>query len=89
MEYAILSSKNEYTIFKFRNRIIKFKTAYSLEYYSSIEEWDHGYLVVMAKYVHNDENEEEYIDLVPVLKDLYIDVDNFLNPIKEVRIQYD
>ena len=60
-----------------------------LEYYSSVKEWDHGYLVVMAKYIHNEEDEEEYIDLVPILKDLYIDADDFLNQIKEVRIQYD
>lgn len=89
MEYAVLSNKNNYTIFKFKNRAIKFRTAYSLEYYSSVKEWDHGYLVVMAKYIHNEEDEEEYIDLVPILKDLYIDADDFLNQIKEVRIQYD
>ena len=89
MEYAVLSNKNNYTIFKFRNHTIKFRTAYSLEYYSSVKEWDHGYLVVMAKYIHNEEDEEEYIDLVPILKDLYIDADDFLNQIKEVRIQND
>lgn len=89
MEYATLSSGKNYTIFQFGNRIIRFKAPYSLEYYSSVKEWDHGYLVVMAKYRHKIEDEEEYIDLVPILKDLYIDTDNFLDPIKEVRIQYD
>lgn len=89
MEYAILSSENSYTVFKFRNRRIRFKAGYSLEYYSSVKEWDYGYLVVMAKYCHNEQEEEEYIDLIPILEDLYIDAGSFLNEIKEVRIQYD
>ena len=43
----------------------------------------------MAKYMHNEEEEEEYIDLVPILKNLYFDVDTFLEPIKKVRLEYD
>ncbi len=39
---------------------------YSLERYTEIREWDNGYLVVMAKYAHSPEPEEEYIDLVPI-----------------------
>ena len=62
---------------------------YSLERYTKVKEWDNGYLVVAAKYKHKEEIEEEYIDLVPVLNNLYIDSDRFLEPIKEVRIQYD
>ena len=54
---------------------------------TEIKEWDHGYLVVMAKYSHNSCAEEEYIDLIPILEDLYIDVENFINRIKEVRLQ--
>ena len=34
-------------------------------------------MVVMAKYQHNQESEEEYIDLIPILKDLYIDAVHF------------
>lgn len=45
------------------------------------------YIVVMAKYSHNRETEEEYIDLVPTLKNLYLDTDEFLNPIKEVEVE--
>lgn len=88
MEYAVLSSENGFTVFHFRNYTIRFKAPYSLEHYSSIQEWDNGYLVVMAKYCHNAELEEEYIDLVPILDDLYIDHDKFLKQIKEVRIKY-
>ena len=86
MNYATLSNEKDYTIFKFNNYVIRFKTAYSLERYSSVKEWDHGYLVVMAKYRHNDADEEEYIDLVPILENLYIEADTFLDKIEEVRI---
>ena len=41
---------------------------------------------MMAKYRHNHEPEEEYIDLLPILEDLYIDPKTFLDPITEVRI---
>ncbi|WP_418963197.1 DUF7724 family protein [Butyribacter intestini] len=30
---------------------------------------------------------KEYIDLVPILENLYISPDTFLKPIKEVRIE--
>ena len=33
--------------------------------------------------------EEEYIDLVPILENLYIDSDEFLKQIEKVRISYD
>lgn len=33
--------------------------------------------------------EEEYIDLVPILQNLNFDVDKFLKPIQKVRIKYD
>lgn len=88
MKYAILSSYNGFTIFKFRNKIIRFKAPYSLECYKSIKEWDNGYLVVMAKYKHDKNEEEEYIDLVPILENLYIDPKEFLEPIKGVEIRY-
>lgn len=86
---AILSSENEYTIFKYDNYVIRFRAPYSLERYTQVKEWDHGYLVVMAKYAHNMNDEEEYIDLIPILENLYYDAHEFLAPIKKVRIQYD
>ena len=86
-ECAILKSKGEYTIFQFNNDTIRFMTSARLERYTSIVEWDHGYLVVMAKY-ENIGEVEEYIDLVPILDKLYNDVDKFLEPIKEVKIDY-
>lgn len=85
--YAILRNSGEYTIFQFNNQIIRFVTSSKLERYTKVVEWDHGYLVVMAKYKNLDEV-EEYIDLIPILQNLYYDADVFLEPIREVRIEY-
>lgn len=86
-DYAILSNNEEYTIFEFNNQIIRFATSSRLEKYTKVVEWDYGYLVVMAKYKNVGEV-EEYIDLIPILQNLYYDSDTFLAPIKEVRIEY-
>lgn len=86
LNYAMLSKKDEFTVFKVGNRVIRFKAPYSLERYLEVKEWDAGYLVVMAKYRHNKEAEEEYIDLIPILQDLYIDTDEFLKNIRGVKI---
>lgn len=56
--------------------------------YVDVVKWDDGYLVVLAKYSHNAEPEEEYIDLKPILEGLYIDSASFLKSIKSVRIAY-
>ncbi|OUO76662.1 hypothetical protein B5F53_16275 [Blautia sp. An249] len=87
MDYAILSNQNGFTVFRYMDYVIRFKAPYSLEKYTAVKEWDDGYLVVMAKYRHNSESEEEYIDLVPILENLYILPEEFLKPIKEVRIE--
>ena len=87
-ENAFLSNEKDMIQFKAGGRIIRFRGPYSLEYFTSIKEWDNGYLVVMAKYRHNQEPEEEYIDLIPILKNLYIDSMEFLKPIKTVRLEY-
>jgi hypothetical protein len=84
---AILRSSGEFTIFEFDGQVIRFVTSSKLERYTKVLEWDHGYLVVMAKY-KNMEEVEEYIDLLPILQNLYYDIDAFLNPIKEVRVEY-
>lgn len=86
-DYANLTSKGEYSIFEFDDQVIRFATSDRLEKYTRIMEWDKGYLVVMAKYKGLEEV-EEYIDLVPILEILYYNVDEFLKPIKEVRIEY-
>ncbi|MBQ6779742.1 MAG: hypothetical protein IJP62_00770 [Treponema sp.] len=87
-EKAFLSNDGQYTIFSFRDSRLKFIAPYSLEKYESVVQWDNGYLVVMAKYAHNKEAEEEYIDLTPILKSLYINPKTFLTPIKSVEVKY-
>lgn len=85
MNYAILGNEKNFTVFKYGNRIIRFKAPYSLEKYTEIKEWDHGYLVVMAKYKHNKESEEEYIDLISILENLYISPEEWLQFVVDCR----
>lgn len=85
-DIATLGNDDVFTVFSFRNRTIRFRAPYSLEMYTEVKEWDNGYLVVMAKYRHNSEPEEDYIDLLPILDGLYINAAEFLNPIKGVAI---
>ena len=85
---ATLSSADGFTAFSYGGYHIRFRAPYSLERYVDVVNWDNGYLVVLAKYSHNDMPEEEYIDLKPILDDLYIDSAAFLKPIKSVRIAY-
>ena len=86
---ALLSNRAGYTVFQFGGRTIRFRAPYSLERYTRVKTWDAGYLVVEAKYRHNAENEDEFIDLTPILEDLYIDPAAFLPSIKGVRIEND
>ncbi|MCD7762728.1 MAG: hypothetical protein LUI14_05935 [Lachnospiraceae bacterium] len=88
MDCAILNSDRQYTYFSFRNQTIRFRTSRRLEQYTEVLEWDFGYIVVMAKY-ESVPAMEDYIDLIPILEDLYIDANEFLSPIQKVRIQYD
>ena len=55
--------------------------------YTEVKEWDNGYIVVIADYEGMGET-EEYIDLLPILKNLYINPETFLKPIKTVKIDY-
>lgn len=83
---AVLSNEQGFTVFQFGNHTIRFRAPYSLERYTEVKQWDNGYLVAMAKYKHNPVPEEEYIDLIPILKDLFFDAEAFLHPIEGVRI---
>jgi hypothetical protein len=85
---AILSSKGEYTTFSFGDITITFLTSKNLERYTRIKTWNNGYIEVMAKNKGKDEH-EDYIDLQPILENLYMDSDKFLNSIKKVEIQYE
>lgn len=85
---AYLSNNGEYTTFTFGARTLTFLTSKSLERYTSIKKWDNGYIVAMAKYSTRPTEEEEYIDLVPILENLYMDPQTFLEPIRQVEVYY-
>ncbi len=84
---ATLSSHGDLTSFSFGGRRTRFRTPKRLERYLDVREWDHGYLVVTARYQGLPDT-EEYIDLVPILENLYIDPDTFLSPIATVEVSY-
>ncbi len=84
---AILSSNGDMTSFCFRNNNIRFRTPKRLKRYTEIKEWDNGYIVVMADY-EGIGITEEYIDLQPILKNLYINPATFLKPIQSVKLSY-
>ena len=83
---AILSNKGDMTSFIFGNYNIRFRTSSRLKRYTDVKEWDNGYIVVMADY-DGIGITEEYIDLIPILKNLYINPSLFLKPIQTVKIK--
>lgn len=85
---ALLSSDGGMTSFHYGKQTIRFRSSSKLERYVSVKEWDHGYIVTMAKYQGIGEV-EEYIDLLPILDNLCIDAESFLSPIKSVEVSYD
>ena len=84
---ALLSNNGDMTSFRYGNSNIRFRSPKCLKRYTEVKEWDKGYIVVMADYEGLGET-EEYIDLLPILKNLYINPETFLKPIKSVKIDY-
>ena len=82
---AILSCHGDMTSFCYEGQNIRFRTPAILKRYTEIKKWDHGYLVVMADYDGMGIT-EEYIDLIPILRNLYINPDTFLKNIQTVKI---
>ena len=83
---AFLSNRGEYTIFSFDGKVITFLTSKNLECYTKILKWDNGYIEVMAKNKGKPEH-EDYIDLQPILENLYMNPESFLSRIKNVEVQ--
>ena len=84
---ALLSNDGDMTSFRYGNNNIRFRSPKCLKRYTEVKEWDKGYIVVMADYEDLGET-EEYIDLLPILENLYINPETFLKPIKSVKIDY-
>ena len=66
--------------------MLTFLTSKNLECYTRVIKWDNGYIVVMAKNKSKLEH-EDYIDLEPILNNLYMDSKKFLSKIKSVEIK--
>ena len=86
---AYLGCRDGYTSFSSGSHCIRFKTSDRLERYLAVKKWDHGYLVVDARYSGMGAPVEEYIDLEPILENLYFDAEQFLASIKEVELEHD
>ena len=88
MGIAYLSNYDDYTTFSYGDRTITFLTGKKLRRYTDIKEWDKGYMVVECENRDNTRN-EDYIDLIPILRNLYFDPDLFLENIQEVQLRYE
>jgi hypothetical protein len=86
---AYLTNDGSMSAFIYGDTSIRFKTSEHLERYIAVKNWDDGYIVVDAKYDFMPEPEEDYIDLVPILENLYMSPSKFFAPIKKVRVKYD
>ena len=85
---AYLSNKGDIIVFSFRDKTIRFKGPYSLVRFDKLILWDNGYIVVDTYYTHSESSIEDYIDLLPILDALYIDANEFLDPIEKVEVKY-
>lgn len=85
---AILSNQGEMTSFKYAGYNIRFRSPKILKKYTEVKTWDDGYLVVMADY-EGIGITEEYIDLIPILQNLYINPKTFLKNIRAIKIAND
>lgn len=84
--YAVLNLDGEFTSFAYGPHVIRFRTSPKLREYRRVKQWDAGYLVVDARYDGIEGDVEEYIDLRPILENLYFSPDEFLAPIQEVSL---
>ena len=87
LDYAVLSSRGNYTSFTYGDDVIRFATSPRLVKYTRIKRWDDGYLEVGADYGKGEV--EEYIDIRAILDNLYYDTDAFLSRIKNVEVAYE
>lgn len=84
---AYLSNKGPCVCFTYGKKNIRFMGPKNLQFFLRVTTWDKGYLVVDAKFSHSSTAIEDYIDLVPILENLYIDAGSFLKPIERVEVR--
>lgn len=85
-DVAVLSHSGGFSSLRYGDDVIRFATPKCLQHYIRVKKWDAGYIEVDADYGHGEE--EDYIDLVPILDNLYYDAESFLSPIKRVEVRY-
>lgn len=83
---ALLSSERDMSSFTYGGRKIRFRTSPRLTRYNRVLSWENGFIEVMAQY--GEKEVEDYIDLVSILENLYIDPATYLAPIKKVEVSY-
>ena len=86
---AYLSSKDGFTIFSYGGYDFKFRTSDRLVKYLKVKEWDAPYGYIVVDCLHENLGVvEDYIDLLPMLDNLYFNAKKFLMPIKKVEVRY-
>lgn len=81
-----LSHAGGFSSFRYGEDVIRFATSKALKHYIRVKKWECGYLEVDADYGKGEE--EDYIDLLPILDNLYYDAQEFLRPIRKVEVRY-
>ena len=85
---AYLSAENGYAFFQYLDQTIMFLIGTSIQKFVRVKEWDDGYIVVDEE-TKDQHQRESYIDLRPILGNLYMNGDDFLKPIKKVEVKQD
>lgn len=83
---ALLSNEGRMISFSFGGRRIRFMGAKCLRRFTDVTKWRNGHIEVMAD--NGGRVEEDYIELVPILKNLLIDPASYIAPIKKVELNY-
>lgn len=83
---ARLSNEGRMIFFSFGGKRIRFLGSKCLRRFTDVRKWHDGYIEVMAD--NGGRIEEEYIDLVPILENLYIDPASYIRPIRKVELDY-
>ena len=83
---AILSNKGRMISFSFGGKCIRFMGAKCLRRFTGVKKWRDGFIEVMAD--NGGKIEEDYIDLAPILRNLYIDPTVYMAPIRKVALSY-
>lgn len=83
---AYLSNIKDCICFSYNGRNIRFRGPYSLKKIERVKNWDHGYIVIDAIYTHSKDPVEDYIDMFPILEQLYIEPESFISTINHVEV---